>query len=223
MFATGYCMKKACIFDLDGTLTDSLRSIAYFVNTEIAKYGMPDVPAEDFKLYAGNGARMLIRRVLARNGRLDETLEDTILQNYNAAYDADPLHLCTVYDGMFSLLKKLREKDVSVNVLSNKPHPTAEKVVKALFGEQTFSYIFGARENIPLKPDPYGVFEILNLLGLEQSEALYIGDTATDVQTGKAAGLFTVGVLWGFRTKDELEKAGADAVAAHPEEIVNFL
>ncbi len=216
-------MKKACIFDLDGTLTDSLRSIAYFVNTEIAKYGMPDVPAEDFKLYAGNGARMLIRRVLARNGRLDETLEDTILQNYNAAYDADPLHLCTVYDGMFSLLKKLREKDVSVNVLSNKPHPTAEKVVKALFGEQTFSYIFGARENIPLKPDPYGVFEILNLLGLEQSEALYIGDTATDVQTGKAAGLFTVGVLWGFRTKDELEKAGADAVAAHPEEIVNFL
>ncbi len=216
-------MKKACIFDLDGTLTDSLRSIAYFVNTEIAKYGMPDVPAEDFKLYAGNGARMLIRRVLARNGRLDETLEDTILQNYNDAYDADPLHLCTVYDGMFSLLKKLREKDVSVNVLSNKPHPTAEKVVKALFGEQTFSYIFGARENIPLKPDPYGVFEILNLLGLEQSEALYIGDTATDVQTGKAAGLFTVGVLWGFRTKDELEKAGADAVAAHPEEIVNFL
>ncbi len=216
-------MKKACIFDLDGTLTDSLRSIAYFVNTEIAKYGMPDVPAEDFKLYAGNGARMLIRRVLARNGRLDETLEDTILQNYNAAYDADPLHLCTVYDGMFSLLKKLREKDVSVNVLSNKPHPTAEKVVKVLFGEQTFSYIFGARENIPLKPDPYGVFEILNLLGLEQSEALYIGDTATDVQTGKAAGLFTVGVLWGFRTKDELEKAGADAVAAHPEEIVNFL
>ena len=216
-------MKKACIFDLDGTLTDSLRSIAYFVNTEIAKYGMPDVPAEDFKLYAGNGARMLIRRVLARNGRLDETLENTILQNYNAAYDADPLHLCTVYDGMFSLLKKLREKDVSVNVLSNKPHPTAEKVVKALFGEQTFSYIFGARENIPLKPDPYGVFEILNLLGLEQSEALYIGDTATDVQTGKAAGLFTVGVLWGFRTKDELEKAGADAVAAHPEEIVNFL
>lgn len=216
-------MKKACIFDLDGTLTDSLRSIAYFVNTEIAKYGMPDVPAEDFKLYAGNGARMLIRRVLARNGMLDETLEDTILQNYNAAYDADPLHLCTVYDGMFSLLKKLREKDVSVNVLSNKPHPTAEKVVKALFGEQTFSYIFGARENIPLKPDPYGVFEILNLLGLEQSEALYIGDTATDVQTGKAAGLFTVGVLWGFRTKDELEKAGADAVVAHPEEIVNFL
>ncbi len=223
MFATGYCMKKACIFDLDGTLTDSLRSIAYFVNTEIAKYGMPDVPAEDFKLYAGNGARMLIRRVLARNGRLDETLEDTILQNYNAAYDADPLHLCTVYDGMFSLLKKLREKDVSVNVLSNKPHPTAEKVVKVLFGEQTFSYIFGARENIPLKPDPYGVFEILNLLGLEQSESLYIGDTATDVQTGKAAGLFTVGVLWGFRTKDELEKAGADAVVAHPEEIVNFL
>lgn len=216
-------MKKACIFDLDGTLTDSLRSIAYFVNTEIAKYGMPDVPAEDFKLYAGNGARMLIRRVLARNGMLDETLEDTILQNYNAAYDADPLHLCTVYDGMFALLKKLREKNVSVNVLSNKPHPTAEKVVKALFGEQTFSYIFGARENIPLKPDPYGVFEILNLLGLEQSEALYIGDTATDVQTGKAAGLFTVGVLWGFRTKDELEKAGADAVAAHPEEIVNFL
>lgn len=216
-------MKKTCIFDLDGTLTDSLHSIAYYANAEIAKHGMPAVPAEDFKLYAGNGARVLIQRVLARYGKNDKTLEDEVLKNYNAAYDANSLYLCTVYDGIFSLLEKLKEKNVSVNVLSNKPQPTAEKVVRTLFGEDTFAYIFGAKENVPLKPDPCGVFKILDLLHLEKSEGLYIGDTATDVKTGKAAGLFTVGVLWGFRTKEELEKAGADAIAEHPADILNFL
>ncbi len=216
-------MKKACIFDLDGTLTNSLNSIAYFLNAEIAKYGMPPVPSEDFKTLTGNGARTLVQRVLARYGKDDKSVEDIILKNYNAAYDSNAVYLCTAYSGIPELLKSLKEKNIIVNVLSNKPQPTTEKVVKTIFGENTFSCILGARENIALKPDPCGVYEILQILSLEKKDCLYIGDTATDIQTGKNAGLFTIGVLWGFRTRQELENAGADVIIEKPEEILNFL
>ena len=216
-------MTKACIFDLYGTLTNSLHSIAYFVNTEIAQYGMPPVPADDFKTLSGNGARTLIKRVLARYDKTDAQLEEKILRGYNAAYDADALYLCTAYAGTHSLLKELKERSVSVNVLSNKPQSTTEKVVKTLFGEHTFSCIFGARDAVPLKPDPAGVYEILKTIGVKKEECLYIGDTATDIQTGKNAGLFTVGVLWGFRTRAELQAAGAAKIVKYPTEILDLL
>lgn len=216
-------MKKACIFDLDGTLTDSLHSIAYFANAEITKHGMKPIPAEDFKLMAGNGARALIQKALARCGRHEKMLEDEVLKNYTEAYDASPVHLCTVYDGIHSLIKSLKDAGVSVNVLTNKPQPTAEKVLSALFAAGTFDLIIGAAENKPLKPDPAGVFEILGHLKLGKDDALYAGDTATDVSTGKTAGLFTIGVLWGFRSKKELEDAGADAIINFPDELLRYL
>lgn len=216
-------MIKACIFDLDGTLTNSLNSIAYFVNTEIAKYGMSPIPVEDFKTLTGNGARTLIRRVLARYNKSDEQLEEKILRAYNAAYDNDALYLCTAYAGTHSLIKGLREKNISVNVLSNKPQPTTEKVVKTLFGENTFFCVFGAREAVPLKPDPAGVYEILKLINVRKEECLYIGDTATDIQTGKNAGLYTIGVLWGFRPFKELQEAGADTIIEYPTEILKLI
>lgn len=216
-------MIKACIFDLDGTLTNSLNSIAYFVNRETEKYGIPAIPAEDFKMLTGNGARTLIRRILERYNKWNPELEDKILKEYNQAYDNDALYLCTAYAGVHSLLKGLCEKNVSLNVLSNKPNPTTKQIVKTLFGEETFSYIFGARESVPLKPDPAGVYEILNLLNIKKEECLYIGDTSTDIQTGKNAGLFTVGVLWGFRSRKELEDAGAKAIVDYPTEILKLL
>ncbi len=216
-------MIKACIFDLDGTLTNSLNSIAHFVNAEIVKYGMEPIPAEDFKTLTGNGARTLIKRVLARYNKIDEQLEEKILREYNAAYDNDALYLCTAYAGTHSLIKGLQEKNISINVLSNKPQPTTEKIVKTLFGEKTFSCILGAREAVPLKPDPAGVYEILKLINIQKAECLYIGDTATDIQTGKNAGLFTIGVLWGFRSFKELEEAGADKIVEYPTEILKLL
>lgn len=216
-------MIKACIFDLDGTLTNSLNSIAYFVNKEISKYGMAPIPSEDFKTLTGNGARTLIKRVLERYGKTDTELENKILKEYNAAYDADALYLCTAYAGTHSLIKALTEKSISVNVLSNKPQPTTEKIVKTLFGENTFSCIFGARETVPLKPDPAGVYEILKIINIQKEECLYIGDTATDIQTGKNAGLVTVGVLWGFRELNELQTAGADKIVKYPTDILNLI
>ena len=216
-------MIKVCIFDLDGTLTDTVRTLAYFVNAETAKHGFPPAPVEQFKYFAGNGARTLIHRVLAYHGVMDAALENSILQDYNAAYDADFLHLCTLYDGVAGMIQELCNQRVQLAVLSNKPQPTTQKIIKAFFDAGTFAAVFGQREGVPLKPDPVGVFEILDLLHLKKDECLYIGDTAVDIQTGKSAGITTVGVLWGFRGRAELEGAGATHIIAKPSELLTLI
>ena len=215
-------MIKACIFDLDGTLTNTLKTLAHFVNTETAKYGLPPAPVDAFKYFAGNGARTLIQRVLAYHHSSDTQLEDRILKDYNAAYDSNFLYLCTLYSGVEEMIAQLQKKMIKLAVLSNKPQPTTEKVVEAFFGTTVFSAVFGQREGIPIKPHPAGVFEILQQFCCEKSECLYIGDTAVDIETGKAAGLDTVGVLWGFRERKELEEAGASYIIEKPEELLSL-
>lgn len=216
-------MIQVCIFDLDGTLTNTLNTIAYFVNTETARHGLPPAPVEHFKHFVGDGARMLVHRVLAYHGVENPELENIIVKNYNAAYDADFLYLCTLYDGIEEMIAELRKRNLKLAVLSNKPQPTTEKVVKAFFGKETFAAVFGQREGVPLKPDPAGVFEILDLLDCEKSDCLYIGDTSVDVKTGKAGGVATVGVLWGFRSREELEGAGASFIIEKPAELIQIL
>jgi len=216
-------MIKACIFDLDGTLSDTVRTLAHFVNAEMAKHGFPQAPVEKFKYFAGNGARTLIHRTLAYHGVEDAELENTVLKNYNAAYDADFLYLCTLYDGVDEMIRALHKQGIRLAVLSNKPQPTTEKIVHAFFSANTFTAVFGQREGVPLKPDPTAVYEILTLLNCATSECLYIGDTGVDIQTGKRAGLCTVGVLWGFRDRDELERAGASHIIQKPAELLSLL
>jgi len=216
-------MIKACIFDLDGTLTNTLHTLAYFVNNETAKYGFPPAPVENFKYFAGNGARMLIHRVLAYHGVDKSDLENAILKDYNAAYDADFLHLCTLYDGISDMIKELNRRKIALAVLSNKPQSTTAKIVEAFFGDNVFSVVFGQRDGVPIKPDPAAVFEILTILNCQHTECLYIGDTAVDMHTGRGAGLVTVGVLWGFRDRKELENAGATHIIEKPEELLPFI
>jgi len=216
-------MIKACIFDLDGTLTNTVRTLAHFVNAETAKHGFPPAPVECFKYFTGDGARMLIHRVLAYHGVDDANLETAILEKYNAAYDADFLYLCTLYDGIDGMIKALHNRGVKLAVLSNKPQSTTEKIVASFFGSGIFSIVLGQREGVPLKPDPAGVFEILASFHYAPGECLYIGDTAVDIATGKSAGLVTVGVLWGFRDRTELEDAGATHIIEKPEELLALL
>jgi len=214
---------NTCIFDLDGTLCNTLESLAYFVNTETAQHGLPAAPVEAFKYFTGDGPQMLIRRALAYHGITDAQLERTVLEQYTVAYDADCLYLTTLYDGIAEMIDSLRKRQVQLAVLSNKPQSMTQKVIDALFAPDTFSAVFGQREGVPLKPDPTAVYTILAQLHCDAADCLYIGDTDIDIKTGKSAGLTTVGVLWGFRTKEELEKAGACYIIAKPAELLSLL
>ncbi|MGP1455050.1 MAG: HAD family hydrolase [Treponema sp.] len=214
---------NTCIFDLDGTLCNTLASLAYFVNTETAKHGLPPAPAEAFKYFTGNGSQMLIRRALAYHGITDAQLERTILEQYTAAYDADCLYLCTLYEGIAAMIDSLRKRRMKLAVLSNKPQSMTQKVINAFFAPNTFDAVFGQRAGVPLKPDPTAVYTILAQLHCDAADCLYIGDTDIDIKTGSAAGLTTVGVLWGFRTKEELEKAGACHIITKPADLLSLL
>lgn len=215
-------MIKACIFDMDGTTVNTINSIAYFANNALKKAGLPSLETEVYKKIVGNGAKVLVERMLANVGAGSEYY-DEVSHEYNTKYDDDFLYLTEPYEGIIDMLKELREMGITVTILSNKPHVTAVKVSDALFSDGLVDICYGARDGIALKPDPAGVFEIMNELNLKKDECVYIGDTATDMKTGKGAGLYTVGVLWGFRDRRELQEGGADEIIAHPSELIDII
>nr|WP_245522077.1 HAD family hydrolase [Treponema paraluiscuniculi] len=217
-------MTRACIFDLDGTLTNTLETIAYFVNMQAAHYHLPPIPSEKFALFLGDGSRALIQRVLAHYGAAAQTIsEDEFLQRYCLAYEADFLQRCTVYPGVPEMLVELKRRRIELAILSNKPHSIAQKVASAFFGDNVFSVVLGQREGVPVKPDPAGLFEILRTLNVETAEALFVGDTAVDIRTASAAQVRSVGVLWGFRDATELSQAQAHVLIRTPAELLQHL
>lgn len=215
-------MIKACIFDMDGTVVNTINSISYFANNALNEAGLPSIDVEEYKYMVGNGAKKLIERTLNKVGA-DNSLFEKVYTKYITDYDGNFLYLTEPYEGIVDMLKTIKQKGITAAILSNKPHVTALKVNNALFGDGLIDLCYGARDNIALKPDPAGVFEIMNELRLEKEECIYIGDTSTDMKTGKSAGLYTVGVLWGFRKRDELEENGADAIISHPDELINII
>ena len=213
-------MIKCCIFDLDGTILDTIVSITYFVNKTLNEYGIESVSVDECKYFAGNGARNLIKRALTSKGVTDEALTEKILTDYVEAYDNDPLYLTTVFEGIDGLLSELRLRGVKLAVLSNKPDSTVKSIVKDFFGD-AFDVALGGREGVPLKPDPTAALDILNMLGFTPEETAWVGDTSTDIETAKnLKAALSVGVLWGFRKRDELEGAGADIIASSADEVL---
>lgn len=213
-------MIKCCIFDLDGTILDTIGSITYFVNKTLSEYGIESVTVDECKYFAGNGARNLIKRALTSKGVTDEALTEKILADYVLAYDKDPLYLTTVFDGIDRLLSELRARGVKLAVLSNKPDSTVKSIVKEFFGD-SFDVALGGRDGVPLKPDPTAALDILNMLGFTPEETAWVGDTSTDIETAKnLKAALSFGVLWGFRKRDELEAAGADVIVSLADEIL---
>lgn len=216
-------MRKAVVFDLDGTLSDSIVSIAYCANRALEKYGLQTFAADRYKYFVGDGAAELIRRAL-RNQETDRTdMYEMVKAEYDTLFAVDCMYQVKPYDGINELLSELKKRKVPVTVLSNKPHPNTCKVIHDLFGDGVFDVVQGQVPEIRKKPSPDGVFLIAEKLGLGAEELLYVGDTNTDMKTGKSAGAFTVGVLWGFRDRKELEENHADAIIGHPLELLDYL
>lgn len=214
-------MKKLCIFDLDGTLLDTLPTISYYCNLSLREFGLPEIEEEKYKYLAGNGAKVLIERMLDEVGADREEYFDKVYKFYNREYDKNVSHLTKPFDGVPEMLAGLKTLGIDTAVISNKPDFAAVNVVKLFLGELV-DIAHGGREGIPLKPAPDGVFEIMEEAGVTADECIYVGDTGTDMETGKNSGIFSIGVLWGFRKEDELLENGADIIVSHPLEILEY-
>ncbi len=211
-------MTKLCIFDLDGTLTDTIPAISHFGNTALEKFGFPKIVPERYKILVGNGRDLLVHRMLAETGADTEENFEKVGKAYDAAYEADPLYQTKAYDGIIELLDKLKENGIKIAVLTNKPDNVAQDVVKLFFGDR-FDVVFGQREGVKIKPNPEAAILIAKELSVDVSETVFIGDTYVDITTGKSAGMTAIGVLWGFRNEEELKNAGADYIVSNAEEI----
>ena len=216
-------MYKAFIFDLDGTICDTIETIAYYGNCALNKYGFKSIDTEEYKYLVGNGADTLIRRMLSRYEVKDERLIGEILEFYMTEYEKDSLYKTKAFEGIEDVIKQLREKNIKTGVVSNKPHGAVCGVVEAIFGKNAFDSYTGVHDGIVKKPNPETVLKMAELFGVTPKQCVYIGDTSVDMLTGKNAGMFTVGVLWGFREYDELKENGADMIVEKPQELLRLV
>ena len=216
-------MIKLCIFDLDGTVLDTVKTIAYYVNTTLENNGIAPIEVEQFKYLAGRGMADLIRRSLEYRDCYSDALYDKVLCEYDAAYNADVSSKTTIFDGLKDTLDAIKAEGIRMAIVSNKPDFAARTVVNKLYGEGYFDFVTGQVPGGVLKPDPTVVLSVAEQFGVAREECLYVGDTSTDKKTGKNAGMFTVGVLWGFRGREELLENGADLLVEKPCELYDCI
>ena len=214
---------KACIFDLDGTLTNTLESMTYSVNLTLEEMGLSKITKDQCRLFVGNGARVLMEKSLKAAGDTDASRIEEGMEIYGRIFDRNWTYHVTPYEGIPEMLKALKDKGIHLAVLSNKPDRQTVKVVKAIFGEELFDYAQGQKEGIRRKPEPDGVWYLMEQMHVSKEECLYIGDSEVDAATGRNAGLKTIGVLWGFRDRKTLETAGADDLIDRPDELLQFV
>ena len=216
-------MIKYCIFDLDGTLLDTITTITHYVNLVFREKGLREISEDECKMFVGDGAYKLIERALGSRGIHDPLEVEHTLAEYIRYYHADTLYLTEPYEGVLPLLRELKKRGVGTAVLSNKPDVAAVLVTDHFFPGM-LSLCRGGREGVPLKPAPDALLGMMAELGVAPDEVAFIGDTAVDIATAKNAGVaLSVGCLWGFRDRAELESAGADRIISHPRELIEVI
>lgn len=213
-------MFRLCIFDLDGTLTDTLDSLTYSVNLTLEEMGYPALERSKCRAFVGNGSRVLIEKALKASGDTTLSRIEEGMEVYDRVFDANCTYHVIPYDGIVELLQALKEKGMKLTVLSNKPHRQAVHVVEEVFGKEMFDWVQGQQEGIPRKPDPYAAIQIAEKFGVKPEECVYIGDSEVDVATGTAARMKTLGVTWGFRSVEQLKEAGATILLDRPVQIL---
>ena len=214
---------RAVIFDLDGTLLDTIEDLTDSMNAALVRLGHPARTIAECKQLVGDGLETFVRRALPP-AAADDPRERTRLRELMMMEYRDRSTLKTrPYPGVPDLLDALAARNVPAAVLSNKPHDSTLAVMEHYFSRWSFRAIFGARDGVPVKPDPAGALEIARILGLAPANIAYLGDTNTDMQTATGAGMYGVGALWGFRTAGELIANGAKVLIETPMDLMPIL
>ena len=203
---------KAALFDLDGTLINSLADIAWAMNLALREHGLREYPEKDYRYFVGSGVYVLTSRVIGERTDLEEKVRKTYMANY-AAHSLDRT---APYPGIENMLRDLKRQGVKLCVFSNKPDPDTQHIVRHFFGGDLFDAVQGQISGIPIKPDPAGALAIATEMGVSPAECWYLGDTAVDINTCHAAGMELIAVSWGFRSTEELIAAGAERIVDTP-------
>ncbi len=209
----------AVLFDLDGTLLDTLEDIADAMNRVLARHYYPTHPVASYRYFVGEGAPSLVRRVIPEEARSEETV-DRLYAEFRSEYARNWKAKTKPYDGVPEMLDALVDRALKIAVLSNKPDDFTRMCVEELLAEWRFDAVLGHHDGIPPKPDPTGALQIARDLGAAPGRILYAGDSSIDIRTAIAAGMFPVGVLWGFRGREELESSGARAIVEAPQDVL---
>lgn len=212
----------AVVFDLDGTLVDSLADLGESMNAVLTDLALPEHAIAEYRRFVGDGIRMLVLRALPEAARSEQLIDGAVAKLrtvYGARWDLKT----RPYDGVIETVVALTALGVRLGVLSNKPHPLTVKVVERFFPLGAFSAVLGAEAGFPRKPDPAAALELARRLSVRPERCCYVGDTATDMLTARSARMYAVGALWGFRDADELLSAGARSLAAAPHDLIGLV
>jgi phosphoglycolate phosphatase len=212
---------RAVIFDLDGTLLDTLADIAFSANAVLQQLGLSGHAAGDYRQFIGEGVARLFEKALPAERRDRETIERCV-EGFGTTYGANWKVRSRPYEGIPELLDALTATKTPMAVLSNKPQEFTVRCVEHYFSSWEFAAVFGQRDGIPRKPDPAGALEIVERLQVSREQVAYLGDSSIDMQTAQNAGLFGVGAAWGFRSVEELRAAGASDIIDKPQELLRY-
>ena len=215
-------MIKAVIFDLDGTLLDTLSTIAYYCNRTLEYCGLEPIEEEKFKYFAGDGKKMLIHRALGYRNSDNPNMFKKAEENYDREYEGNVIGKTKPFDNILELLQDLRKNGLKIAILSNKPDNVTVMLSELMFAG-LIDITHGKMEGIEVKPNPEGALMTARELGVAPEECVFVGDTNVDIKTAKNAGMKSIGVLWGFRDEKELKEAGADYIVSSPEDIIDAI
>lgn len=213
-------MYKLVLFDLDGTILDTVPDIKFVLNLTLKRFGLPEVDENEVKAFVGNGAYMLVKRA---SKNLPEEEVKKVHMYYAQKFAECDNTRSTAFEGEDELLTKLKESGVKVGIITNKPQTATLNVYKRFFEKYSFFFVQGQSEGVPLKPDPTSVLRAIELSGVGKSDCLFVGDGETDVEVAKNAGIDCVSVLWGYRSKSQLVKAGAKLFAQNFDELEQII
>jgi phosphoglycolate phosphatase len=212
---------RGLIFDLDGTLADTLIDIACSMNRILVKNGYPVHTVGDYKMLVGRGLENLVLQSLPSDKR-EPGIVSKCLKEMVADYENNCLVNTVLYKGISELISELVKKHVKLAVFSNKAEPLTRMITGSLLSGVSFVSVTGARPDLPRKPDPAGALQIASVMGLSVQDVIYMGDSDVDMMTATRAGMYAVGVLWGFRTREELQRNGAKMLVDHPLDLLKL-